>query len=106
MNTIEGKKLIAKFMARSYQFDYDLKYHSSWDWLYEPYKKFFSLTEFDTVTDGKYHNRNPHFVQRLEDLQKAWSSLDIKLAFEQLVISIEWYNKEQEAQVSDTTKAE
>lgn len=71
-----------------------LKFHSSWDWLHDPYNKFFSLTEFDTVTDGKFHNRNPYFVQQLQELKSAWSSLNIKLAFEQIVTAIKWYNQQ------------
>lgn len=99
-------RLIAEFMGWKYiddgdifykspelLFSHELEYHSSWDWLHNPYNKFFSLTEFDTVTDGKFHNRNPYFVQQLQELKSAWSSLNIKLAFEQIVAAIKWYNQ-------------
>jgi len=111
---IEGNKLIAEFDGweksdsevylgyyTKYKDDDEfypqrlelMQYHSSWDWLYEPYKKFFSLREFDTVTEGKLYDRSPYFVERLENLQRAWGSLDIIRAFDELITSINWYNK-------------
>jgi len=74
------------------------KYHTSWDWLHVAYKKFFAISDFDTVTDGKYHNRSPYFAQQLSDLRAAWSSLDIDIAFHQLVKSIKWYNTQPSSQ--------
>jgi hypothetical protein len=60
------------------------EYHSSWDWLHEPYNKFFSLNS---------DNRNFDFVQRLIELKNAWLSLDILYAFEVLANAIQWYNQ-------------
>lgn len=104
MDTIEGNKLIAKFMGCELQikdiFPYryrvsptlvdfsaeELIYHSSWEWLMPVWSKCYSkLIEINSTSCWFYIN----------DMKAALIKVDIKQAWKILVASIEFIHYEQ-----------
>lgn len=61
----------------------DFEYHSSWDWLIEPIRKFRSL-------DLDNHEYKSH-VQAIDDA--VTDDYDIKQVFPTVVTAIKWHNK-------------
>lgn len=114
MNTTENNALIAKFMGGKFQHnefffptmvykegknffkDYELKYHSDWNWLMAVIEKIeekcaFVLIGrmFCEITYTNPLNTNVHFEKKLV------SGVRINATYNACVEFIKWYNKQQ-----------
>lgn len=114
MNTIEGNKLIAKFMGINtkvysdtptitrWQFGNsmlhqdDLEYHSSWDWQIPAWTKLLSLTRERYYNETKRGASTSWSEQRdiwENNYHSAIDSASPKNGFDILVLAIQWYNE-------------
>ncbi len=105
MNTEPGNKLIADFMGKpTHIMPQLLKYHTSWDWLMPVVEKIFMqrlIVEDFVITPGKAYiivkgagKFNSPFNPCYTTIQEVWYVV---------VKFIEWYNKAEKVQGSDTT---
>lgn len=86
MDIHAGNKLIAEFTEERISVNrYDLKYHSSWDWLMPVVKKIQQI-------------RTPYFNKKkpvMDALMDALMDVEVKSLWEAVVIFIQWYNTNQ-----------
>jgi hypothetical protein len=118
MNTIEGNKLITEFMGAKYdgrkymifpdgrhivhgdEYDSDLKYHSSWDWLMPVVEKIEALG-YDVIIEATQCT-----IWKRDDAPICIETdSKIKATCQAVQQFIQWLNKEQSVKESDTSKA-
>jgi hypothetical protein len=107
MNTIEGNKLIAEFHRGKYNPNAIYLYHDRWDELMPVVEKIESLgysvnilRDDCSIYDNSFKHTGSGFRISIKNTNDK-----IKSVLQAVIQFIEWYNKEQSVQVSDTTKA-
>lgn len=95
---LKGNRVIGEFVGKSFQMshisDYkgvsddalpDMKYHSNWQWLMPAWYQFVDLILSDPINQFKHSE-----LKTIIGYAILYG--DIKLAFENLVVAIQWYN--------------